>query len=243
MFLNVEPLKDGPHNITIFTSRPNSDNQRMISRDILINRNDSFSDVPQSHWAHDDIERLHGFGIIEGRTVGSFQPDQLVTRQEFLKMLVMTAKSEAKQQSLIFTDVPTEPWSKPYIDRGSSAGLIDGEFSSGRRMFYPNRTITRLEAIAMMARTDRLSSLPQPHESIPGIEDRSTIQPWGISFVEKLFYYRWIHGYDDHTFRPDVPLTRAEAATLLTSFTHDSNFPQNEGLLGYLNSVHNGYIK
>lgn len=226
LFLNHERMTEGPHNVMFFTSKPNSANQSIVTHEIFIDQKNTFRDVPLSHWAKKDIERMSDLGIIQGRSEGTFQPDQPITRQEFLKMLVLSAKNQVIKKPLSFIDITDDSWSKKFIDLGSAAGWINGEIYQGNRMFFPNRTINRLEAVAMMARTPRINDLPAP-EFIPGIEDRKDIQTWGVQHVEKLLYYDWIKGYRDATFRPEKLLTRAEAVTMLASFTRNTEFQPN----------------
>lgn len=46
-----------------------------------------FKDVPVTHWAYKDIERLKNLGIINGDENGNFNPDKPATRAEIAAML------------------------------------------------------------------------------------------------------------------------------------------------------------
>ncbi|MDQ0215915.1 hypothetical protein J2S13_002335 [Oikeobacillus pervagus] len=46
-----------------------------------------FTDVPTSHWAYKDIQALAASGITTGKDDGSFQPEERVTRGQFITFL------------------------------------------------------------------------------------------------------------------------------------------------------------
>lgn len=47
-----------------------------------------FSDVPSEHWAHRFISRAVAFGIVNGMGDGTFLPDEYITYQQAIKMIV-----------------------------------------------------------------------------------------------------------------------------------------------------------
>ena len=55
---------------------------------------DSFSDVPQGHWAYDALDFLAKDGVIEGMGDGTFQGNRTMTRYE---MASIVAKAMQKQ--------------------------------------------------------------------------------------------------------------------------------------------------
>jgi len=46
-----------------------------------------FKDVPTTHWAYKDIEKLQKLGVVKGDEKGNFNPDKTVTRAEVSAML------------------------------------------------------------------------------------------------------------------------------------------------------------
>lgn len=46
-----------------------------------------FKDVPVTHWAYKDIEKLSKLGVIKGDDKGNFNPDKPATRAEIAAML------------------------------------------------------------------------------------------------------------------------------------------------------------
>ncbi|UKI36354.1 MAG: S-layer homology domain-containing protein [Clostridiales bacterium] len=47
---------------------------------------------PKTHYAFEYIERLRGLGIVCGDENGKFNPDEKITRAEFVKLIVTALK-------------------------------------------------------------------------------------------------------------------------------------------------------
>lgn len=47
-----------------------------------------YPDVPETHWAHKYIKSAKAYGIIEGDENGNFNPENAVTNEEVIKMVV-----------------------------------------------------------------------------------------------------------------------------------------------------------
>jgi len=54
-----------------------------ITMSALAAMDESFNDVPKTHWAYSAVEKLNKAGLIEGYSGGSFQGDRAITRYEF----------------------------------------------------------------------------------------------------------------------------------------------------------------
>lgn len=46
-----------------------------------------FTDVPETHWAYEAINKFAELGIIEGYEDGTFHPDEPLTRAEAVALL------------------------------------------------------------------------------------------------------------------------------------------------------------
>lgn len=77
----------------------------------------TFSDVPADHWAYEEILALHQRGVITGHGDGTFEPDAVVLRSEFAKMMVLALDlSLADTASPTFLDVPKGDWACKYVE-------------------------------------------------------------------------------------------------------------------------------
>jgi len=88
--------------------------------------------------------------------------------------------------------------------RGIIKGYPDGTFK-------PNQYVTRGQAAKILALTLGLSS----STTDPGFLDISKTNPY-YGYIAALAQKGIINGYEDHTFRPNEPLTRAQLTKLLT---------------------------
>ena len=51
-------------------------------------RNMDFDDLPKSHWAYETIMQLSDENVIDGFDNNTFEPEEKVTREQFIKLLV-----------------------------------------------------------------------------------------------------------------------------------------------------------
>ncbi|PPA84186.1 hypothetical protein C4A76_18295 [Brevibacillus laterosporus] len=108
--------------LEIIVQNDNSDLTVPVTKLVLV-------DVPSSHWARNMIDRLVTKGIIKGFQGGTFKPESLVTREQFVTMLVQAKNLEGFEVKTIFTDVPEGHWSARYVSAAVSSGkLIPREY-------------------------------------------------------------------------------------------------------------------
>ena len=109
--------------------------------------------------------------------------------------------------SSYFTDVSySAGWAAPAVDFLYENGVVNGT-SAG--IFSPGRSITRGSFLAMV---DRALSLPRTsRQSFPDVPAGS----YYADAIQAAYGLGIVSGYSDGTFRPDAPLTRAAAATIL----------------------------
>lgn len=117
----------------------------------------SFSDVPATHWAWQDIRLAQQSGLIQGISSDRFAPDQVMTREQMSvllsRALQLTSQAGGGAAAKGFTDVPAGSWSAGAIAAMSSNGLVDG-FADGT--FRPSASLTRGEMAALLSRAQPL---------------------------------------------------------------------------------------
>ncbi len=101
------------------------------------------------------VEALASREIINGMGDGSFAPGEKMTRAQFatiaVKALGLTPKANGK-----FSDVPEGKWYAPYIGTANTYGIVNGVSDTE---FNPEGTITRQEAVTMVARAAALCGM------------------------------------------------------------------------------------
>ncbi|GKU78834.1 S-layer homology domain-containing protein [Paenibacillus sp. L3-i20] len=217
--INPSNLNDGFHHITVVVKKDKtSNNETKLIRDFVVDRFDTFLDVPKSHWGHHPIEVMNHLGIVEGPGNQRFKPDASMTRQEFAKLLAITLGLEVSDKpTRYYDDISPESWSKPYIDALTNAGLIKGEEKEGKWYFHPERTINRAEAVTILGRTPLFADVPIYNYDAP-YPDHLDMPDWAVFSIMRLKNAGWISGYSDGTFRSKKTLSRAEASKLVIQF-------------------------
>jgi len=169
----------------------------------------TFADAA-NHWANTAIEYMVAKNILNGYEDGSFRPDRTVTRAEFIKMLDETFGLTATT-SINYTDVATSDWFYPYVAKAAAQGYL---LNYGKSL-NPSGALTRQEAAALLA---RYLELDPDNAADPSVfPDYSSIKSAYRDYVLQATAAGLFQGYaEDGTFRPDTPLTRAQALTILS---------------------------
>ena len=87
-----------------------------------------FSDVDVNHWAEKSITTLVAEGVVKGMGNGKYEPESFITREQFLKMLLIISSETAGDRTYFealsplsyeveipFTDVDKDRWSARHI--------------------------------------------------------------------------------------------------------------------------------
>lgn len=164
------------------------------------------------HWAVAEIRDFKALGVeMSVDTVGNFRPNDRTTRAEFVAMLVSalqkTGKLSTEQiQSHSFHDISGH-WAEEYISIAAALGVVQGD---GDGSFRPEDAISREEVLVIV---DNVWELPVATASI--FTDQEQVADWATVAVERGAACGVIRGYEDGSFRPQDPITRAETVTIL----------------------------
>lgn len=160
----------------------------------------SYNDTA-GHWADADISELSQKGIVKGYPGGDFRPENTVSIEEFVKLVVESAELPVEKGD-------TSDWSRPYINSAMASGIVkSGDFSA------VNMPITRAQAARIFSRALKYDREPKDQ----GFSDRSTYSS-DVWAVNKVSSYGVMAGYPDNTFRGDKMMTRAETVATIVRF-------------------------
>lgn len=175
-----------------------------------------FKDVPSSHWAYQYVTALSQKGIISGYDDNTFRPNNNVTREEFIKMIVTATGLYTSSAECSFADVPASVWYYRYVASGYINEIIDG---IDETTFGVGRNITRQDVAVIAARVlTRLNAeIPAIGEST--LTDMDAVSDYAQESVKLLNGMGIISGFDDGSFMPHNALTRAEAAAIISRLT------------------------
>lgn len=109
-----------------------------------------------------------------------------------------------------FTDVPDDAWYAKAVNALAQANILHG---CGDGLFHPAQTASRAELVQVIV-------------SVSGLKDASagctftdlSETHWAYSSICIAAQKGWISGYTDGTCRPNNPVTRSEAVSLINRF-------------------------
>lgn len=160
-----------------------------------------FSDLNSEQWHYSYVNDLFNAGIINGYEDGTFRPDRTVSCGEALKMILLAADYPEQEPT-------SEHWASGYYDMAIQYGIIDAtDFKSNQLdMAISRKTMAKIAANAL--------GLTE-YYMFPVYNDTDDM------YAAILYFYEITEGYEDHTFRPDRELTRAELSTIVWRINHN----------------------
>ncbi|MFF0825936.1 S-layer homology domain-containing protein [Brevibacillus sp. NPDC003359] len=183
----------------------------------------SFSDVPRSHWAYKEITEMAAKGIIKGYDNRTFRPNNEVTRAEFAKIMIAAADVDINKHYVdqTFKDVPRQHWAFLYVEYAKP--YLTGYKSGSTYTYKPDQAAVREDiAVALV----RLLGYDQKYKAdlnqLKKFRDYDDISSALRPYIAIAIQTDLMKGYNGN-FRPQDPITRAEAASLLYRAILDRN--------------------
>ena len=173
----------------------------------------SFKDVPSNHWAYSSVTTLAQKGIINGYDDDTFKPNNKVTREEFVKMIVGATGLVVADTACDFADVPENAWFYEYVASAFAAGVVSG---IDETTFGVGRNITRQDVAVIAARILDYLKPGAYTAAETTLTDIDSVSDYAVQSVKLLNNMGIINGYDDGSFMPRNELTRAEAAAIIS---------------------------
>jgi hypothetical protein len=169
-----------------------------------------FTDLASALWAQDAIHYLSEKQIIVGKADDIFAPNDLISRAEFIKMVVIATNLNMKDGISSFVDVQSAEWFAPYIVAAEKAGLILG---NEKKQFNPNQSITRQDMAVILYRALDINQ-PLGLSSV-NFADKHEISDYALEQVAYFAERGIIKGVGNNCFAPMKNATRAQAAQMI----------------------------
>ena len=166
-----------------------------------------FKDVKDSNWASESINRMSEKGYAGGFPDGTFRPGANISRAEFAA-IINKINGFTEQEQTGFRDLSSSHWAYAEIRAAVKAGYAGG-FPDGT--FKPNLPVTREQAAAIL---NNIYKFENSAQSVT-IKDLSKVSPWAADSVLRVVASGVMGGYEDGTFSPKKPVTRAECIVIL----------------------------
>jgi len=159
------------------------------------------------------IAALSSRSIVNGYSDRTFHPKNNVTRAEFLKMALLAAnRNLTTYQSLpsTFTDVPLSHSLRQYVNYASANNIVSGQSVGSLRYFYPERPISRAEAMIILLRINLIAPGTSTVSRFSDVRDAEQIR-----YIEVAATRGIINGYSPTLFGPNDFLSREQAAKIV----------------------------
>lgn len=170
----------------------------------------NFNDLSQAEWAREAVEALAEKGIVAGKGNGAFAPNDNVTREEFVKMIVEAFELLDEGAECNFTDVASDRWSAKYIASANRLGVVTGDGAS----FNPAAQMARQDMAVIIYRVFELAGVDVDGNAIR-FTDNGAIASYAKDAVAALSGAGIVNGMGDGTFAPKATVTRAQAAKVI----------------------------
>ena len=175
---------------------------------------DPFTDISTSGYYKYIVEAANA-GIIAGYPDGTYRPNNVVTRAQFITMLYRAAGSpEVKNSELEFADADTI--AKPYVTAvawGVENKVISGY---GDNTFRPDQNISRAQMATFMYRYMKDVAGYDFGDVKPcGFEDANQIAAPFVDAVNAIVSAGVMNGMNAKTFAPNNTANRGMAATVI----------------------------
>ena len=156
----------------------------------------NLSDI-EEHWAREKIKQLIADGVISGYSDGTFRPENNITVNEFLKMLIVAGDYQlVREGNHIYPDF--------YIATAKEYGIIDVEETVDF-----NSNLTRYQMVQIVSNFIGIEDVKANKNFFKDLDKSNKEQ------VLKLVSLEIVNGYEDKTFRGENNITRAEATCVL----------------------------
>ncbi|SFK73352.1 S-layer homology domain-containing protein [Paenibacillus sp. 1_12] len=205
----------------------------------------TFDDVKGSdvEWAMRYIASLASKRVFEGYEDGTFQPRKTITRIEAITAAVrlmglrdQAESAEAMQANLNFSDADKikskYAWATGYV----SVALQNDLFEESENAVQPEKEADRLWATTLLIKALKLQNEAKAKMNTKlTFKDANKIPAGSVGYVALAIEKKLVDGYEDNTFRPNNPVTRAELAALLDRT--GSQLPDNTSVRGTVNAA------
>jgi len=169
----------------------------------------TFVDVPEDHWAYNEIHKLRDLKITDGIGNNMFGLGMVITRGELAAFLVKLMKWEpiSPGQGSFLDNMDPNKWYYQPIETALQHDVVSKE-----EKFRPTDPITREEMAVMLVRTlgyktlaEQLNSLESPFEDVSS----------NIGYITVAKDFGIINGIGNGLFKPNDTAKREEAAAMM----------------------------
>ena len=175
-----------------------------------------FTDVSWDHWAYSAVKRVYTRSLMVGVSDTSFAPDQALSRAMLASVLYRLAGEPAVTAENPFTDVPADRWYTDAVIWAAENGIVVG---CGDGTFRPNAPATRAQtAVMLYAYANFAGRNTSQRADLSAFADAADVPSWALVEMQWANAAQLILGRDGKLLAPNAETTRAEMASILSTF-------------------------
>ena len=192
-----------------------------------------FEDADEAPWAAMYMEKMNLEGVVKGMPDGTFRPNQPVTHEQAVAMVLRVMGLEDQVQARVQTETQTElqaqlqarfgdaakisSWAQAYVAEALDKGILSWG-DDGR--FKPNEPTTRLEVAVMLIKALGLADQAAQQTGKPAFTDSATIPPDKVGYILVAVDKGLVTGAPNpngkgYVFQANKPVTRAEMTAFM----------------------------
>ncbi len=172
-----------------------------------------FTDLAEAAWAETEIKQLYASGVVSPAEDGRFRPNDAVTREEYVKLLMEAFGLKAEGKANPFADEAEGAWYTPYLAAARQIGLVngyeDGRFGVGEQITRQDMATMAYRAIGLVGKTLTATAKETAFSDVDAISD------YAREAVTVLQRAGIISGMTDGSFAPEETASRAQAAKII----------------------------
>ena len=178
-----------------------------------------FTDVPASHWAHDDITYVYENDLMNGTDGSLFSPESTTTRAQVVTVLYRLAGQPAADWANPFWDVPASAWFHDAVTWAWENDITGGVSSTH---FGAGNAVTREQLAAFLYRYAQDQGYDtSARADLSGYSDAGLVSSYATEALSWANATGLIIGTTATTLSPKGSATRAQVATILSRFCQD----------------------
>lgn len=181
---------------------------------VITNVEVPLKDLQHHTWAVQEIQALYGKGIIAGVSASRFEPQDELTRAQFLQMIVkVIGKANQTNSSITLpTDVKADHWYADTVRTGIEMNIVQGRADG---IFGASDRISREDMAVMLYRAVKAAQRDNSSASVNGqleFRDQNAIAEYAREAAAAMQQLSVLHGLPDGTFAPKQTANRAQGA-------------------------------
>jgi hypothetical protein len=180
-----------------------------------------FEDAAQAAWAIEYMTSMQIKGVIRGYPDGRLQPNEPINQIEAITTAVRLLGLEEEAQAKMDTELSFKdanhvekkyPWAVGYIAVALEQGLFDADDDK----VQPDKAASRVWTASLLVKAlGKVAEAQAKMNTQLTFKDSNSIPAGSVGYVVVAVENKLVEGYEDNTFRPNKPVTRAEMAALL----------------------------